>query len=72
MRLKDKPDLRLSAQIKEILMQHVEWDWHELTLVASRVLSGRAASRVTLARIVGHGLALMLLDEPFSTLGPAL
>ena len=68
-----RPSLRLNkaerAQVKAALVR-VGLEGYEARLPLQ--LSGGQQSRVALARVVLQGKPLVLLDEPFSALGPAL
>lgn len=68
-----RPDLRLSTKEKKLVLQALE----QVGLAAKAdvkpsALSGGQMARVSIARMVLRARPLMLLDEPFSALGPAL
>lgn len=68
-----RPDLRLSADNQEKVADALQRVG--LAGMGERrpgTLSGGQQSRVALARVILRGRPLMLLDEPFDALGPAL
>ncbi|MEP1767386.1 MAG: ATP-binding cassette domain-containing protein [Sulfitobacter sp.] len=68
-----RPDLRMSAAQKQQVMQalaRVELSAYAQSKPAN--LSGGQQSRVALARVLVQARPMVLLDEPFAALGPAL
>jgi thiamine transport system ATP-binding protein len=68
-----RPDLRLNSEQRGLLDYAI--DRVGLTDLVDRKpgsLSGGQQSRVSLARALGRDCPLLLLDEPFSALGPSL
>ncbi|KIN74294.1 thiamine ABC transporter ATP-binding protein [Sulfitobacter guttiformis] len=68
-----RPDLRLTAeqrQVVETALERVELA--QFAGVKPGLLSGGQQSRVALARVLVQAQPLVLLDEPFAALGPAL
>lgn len=68
-----RPDLRLSEEEKTKVYQALEQvGLQEKAQSKPAMLSGGQMARVAIARMVLRARPLMLLDEPFSALGPAL
>lgn len=68
-----RPDLRLKGDERERVMQALRRvDLGRFADVKPGQLSGGQQSRVALARVLVQARPLVLLDEPFAALGPAL
>lgn len=68
-----RPDLRLSRVEREEVQQSLaRVDLAHFADVKPGQLSGGQQSRVALARVLVQARPLVLLDEPFAALGPAL
>lgn len=68
-----RPDLRLDMAQREMVEQALERvGLSGLSHRAPSELSGGQQSRAALARVLVQNRALLILDEPFAALGPAL
>jgi thiamine transport system ATP-binding protein len=68
-----RPDLRLTAQERDKVEEALaRVDLSNFAKVKPGALSGGQQSRVALARVLVQARPLVLLDEPFAALGPAL
>lgn len=68
-----RPDMRLTANDRERVVQALaRVDLSDQAEKLPGALSGGQQSRVALARVLVQARPLVLLDEPFAALGPAL
>lgn len=68
-----RPDLRIgAAERKKVMGALTRVSLAEFTDAKPGTLSGGQQSRVALARVLVQARPLVLLDEPFAALGPAL
>ncbi len=68
-----RPDLRISAEERKKVMEAlVQVSLADFADAKPGNLSGGQQSRVALARVLVQARPLVLLDEPFAALGPAL